>query len=85
MKKNQFKVGDKVICINCSTVYHLIISGKTYKIISIGVAGSLTIKNDRNEILAFMPSRFIKYSDRNKPENEKIMVKLVKNILLGDT
>ncbi len=88
MEKSSFKVGDIILYCKESGVHNhefntYITLGKTYKIISINNDGLLKIKDDFNCAIAFMPSRFIKYSDRNKLENEEIMLELVKNKLIG--
>ncbi len=89
--KSLFKVGDKVICIKEAINLSSIVCkkyGEIYKIYE--------IYNNRNfhniesidicingDIKRCYAERFIKYLDRNKPENKKIMLELIEKRLLG--
>ncbi len=81
--KNGFKVDDEVICIdiNNSGAISPLKLGKIYIVKETGAffVNLVGIKLD------YLNRRFIKYSDRNKLENEKIMLELIKKRLLGDT
>ncbi len=83
--KTLFKVGDIILYCNNNngTLFsNFLTLGKIYKITSV-TNYMLYLKDDSDEVRGFILSRFIKYSDRNKPEYKEMMLELVKKRLLG--
>ena len=80
--KNLFKVDDEVICINNNGIIIHIQLGKKYKIKYFTHDNKLI--NLYDMFAGYNCKRFIKYSDRHKPENKKIMLELVKKRLIGN-
>ncbi len=78
--ENKFNINDIVICIQENTISecHL---GKLYTVINIV---NVWLFFDIQIHYRQYYKRFIKYSDRNKPENKKIMIELVKKRLIGN-
>ncbi len=81
--ENQFKVGDKIICISTG-IYYNCEAGKIYIVSYVYKnINHYNFINIKGYDIVFPIERFIKYSDRNKPENKKIMLELVKKKLLN--
>ncbi len=75
-----FKENDRLICIKSSLESNLNL-GQIYKAGEVYDYDHFCFIRINN--IGYHHKRFIKYSDRNKPENEKIMLELVKKRLIG--